>query len=648
VAARQVSQRRQLILLLLAALALRLLFVHQAFQLDDAYYLTGARYVQTDPAHPFLAKVAITGVEVDMRGHPHPAFDVWFLGLLLWLFGAAREVPLHLVYALFTLLATAAVFFLARRFTSRPAIATLLFIATPAFVVHGNGLESDIPFLALVLAGVAGYLYAVDRVSRPLLWTSAAFLAPASLAAYQALFLVPVLGWYAWTRKRGWRAAFVVAALPVIVIAAYQIYVRASAGALPAAVLMGHFGTYHLQSLHNKLSSAAALTAHMGWILFPLLALAAFGRFRGKLWIAPVELAMFAAFIDYSPLFWASFAIGGVVLIECARGWREADEDSRFLRAWVLVFFACSLVVFFAGSARYLLPLAPAVIMLAVRALDRRPKWLLAGFALQLAFALPFAWSHYQWSNAYREFVRGLEPRLAGHRVFTNGEWGLQYYGQQAGAKPLLHGDVLKPGDIVLTSELGYSIPLEHPGSRVERLAEFTVRPQVPLRLIALNSRSAFSTITFGVRPFDITSAPADVLHADIIVANEPSLSYVPMDAPEAGEQIAGGVFGLENGGWRWVSDKATILLKRPAGESRIEAEIVIPDSAPARRVTLILDGATVADRTFPAPGSYTLSSAPIAPGKGTATLIIQVDRTFSAPGDQRRLAVILKSAGFR
>jgi 4-amino-4-deoxy-L-arabinose transferase-like glycosyltransferase len=643
-----VSPRRQLILLLLAALALRLPFVRQAFQLDDGYYLAGARYVQTDPAHPFLAKIAITGVQVDLRGHPHPPFDVWFLGLLLWIFGGAREVAFHQVYIVFGLIAVAAMFFLARRFTSRPALATMLFLATPAFVVHGNGLESDIPFLAFALAGVALFVYAVDRASRPLLAASAVFLALASLAAYQILFLVPVLGWYAWERKRGWRAAFVVAALPVAVIALYQLYVRVSAGALPAAVLMHHFGAFRLQSLHNKLANAAALTGHMAWILFPPLALMAFGRFRGKLWIAPVELAMFAAFIDWHPLFWASFAIGAVVLIECVRGWKSADADGRFLRAWVLVFFACALVVFFAGSARYLLPLAPAVILLAARTFESRPKWLLAAFALQMAWAVPLAWSHYQWSNAYRAFVQGLAPRLAGHRVFTNGEWGLQYYGEQAGAEPLLHGASLNPGDIVLTSDLGYPIPFDHPGSRLERIAEYTIRPSVPLRLIAMNSRSAFSTISFGVRPFDITSAPADALHASLVVANEPSLSYVPMDAPEAGEQIAGGIFGLESGGWRWMSEKATILLKRPAVESHIEAEIVIPDSAPARRVTLALDGATIADRTFPAHGSYTLSSAPIAPGKGTATLTIQVDKTFSAPGDQRRLGLILKSAGFR
>jgi 4-amino-4-deoxy-L-arabinose transferase-like glycosyltransferase len=640
--------KRQLILLLLAALALRLPFVHQAFQLDDGYYLAGARYVQTDPAHPFLAKIAITGVEVDMRGHPHPAFDVWFLGLLLWIFGAAREVPFHLVYTLFTLIAVAAMYFLARRFTTRPAIATLLFLATPAFVVHGNGLESDIPFLAFALAGAACFVYAVDRASRRLLWAAAVSLALASLAAYQILFLAPVLGWYAWTRKRGWREAFVVAAIPIAVIAAYQLYVRLSAGALPATVLMHHFRTFGFQSLHNKLANAAALTVHLAWILFPPLALAAFGRFRGKLWIAPVELALFAAFIDWHPLFWASFAIGAVVLVECVRGWNGADEDSRFLRAWVLVFFACALAVFFAGSARYLLPLAPAVIMLAVRAFETRPKWLLSGFALELAFSLPFAVSHYQWSNAYRAFVEGLAPRLAGHRVFTNGEWGLQYYGEQAGAKPLLHGAVLKPGDIVLASDLGYPIPFEHPGSRTERIAEYTVRPRVPLRLIAMNARSAFSTISFGVRPFDITNAPADLLHADLIVQNEPSLSFLPMAAPEAAGQIAGGLFGLESGSWRWTSDKATILLKRPAAESRLEAEIFIPDATPARRVMLILDGAAVAGRTFPGPGSYTLSSGPLPPAKGVATLTIQVDKTFSAPGDQRRLGIILKSAGFR
>jgi len=123
----------------------------------------------------------------------------------LQLTGGESEAPLHAVYILFTLMSVAAMYALARRFSSRPVLATLLFMVTPAFVVHGNGLESDLPLLALWLVSAAAFIYAVDRDSRPLLALACVSLALATLAAYQAVLLGPVLAVYAWMRKRDWR-----------------------------------------------------------------------------------------------------------------------------------------------------------------------------------------------------------------------------------------------------------------------------------------------------------------------------------------------------------------------------------------------------------------------------------------------------------
>ena len=51
-------------------------------------------------------------------------------------------------YILFSVIAALAMWSLARRFCGKPFLATLLFIAVPAFVVNGNSLEADLPFLA--------------------------------------------------------------------------------------------------------------------------------------------------------------------------------------------------------------------------------------------------------------------------------------------------------------------------------------------------------------------------------------------------------------------------------------------------------------------------------------------------------------------
>src|SRR5258705_1767802 len=106
-------------------------------------------------------------------------------------------------------------------------------------------------------------------------------------------------------------------------------------------------------------------------------------------------------------MFWVSLGIGVAGLLWFAAPWivRQSSEQSNerppelmgestgepmgdelFLYFWTCLFFAAAVILFFAGSARYLLPLAAPVAILISRELDRR--WLLAGFASQIARSL--------------------------------------------------------------------------------------------------------------------------------------------------------------------------------------------------------------------------------------------------------------------
>jgi len=96
------------------------------------------------------------------------------------------------------------------------------------------------------------------------------------------------------------------------------------------------------------------------------------------------------------------------------------------------------------------------------------------------------------------------------------------------------------------------------------------------------------------------------------------------------------------------MSQSATILLKPPAQPTPVTVHFTIPDASPARRVTLALNDHTVTSQTYSAPGTYSLSSAPIKPDGDTAKLTITADKNFSVPGDSRELALILSEVGFR
>ena len=120
---------RDLLILFALVMALRVPFFTQPIQGDDIYYLEGAQYAQTNPAHPHQARYLFQGRMVEMSGHPHPPLNAWILAALLALIGEVKEVPFHAAYTLFSLLAALGMYLVARRFTSHALIASLLFCA---------------------------------------------------------------------------------------------------------------------------------------------------------------------------------------------------------------------------------------------------------------------------------------------------------------------------------------------------------------------------------------------------------------------------------------------------------------------------------------------------------------------------------------
>jgi hypothetical protein len=583
----------RLALVLAVVLLIRLPFLNQAIQGDDVYYLAGAEHAQIDPLHPFDVHYIFLGDPVDLRGFPHPPFDAWFLGVLLAVAGDIREVPFHAAYILFSLVAAVSMWVLAKRFSPHPLWATLLFLAVPAFVINGNSLESDLPFLAFWMAAVAAFV--AGR------WAPAAIaMVLASLSAFQAVFLTPILAIYVWLYRRKDRTAWALTLVPPATILGWQLFERWTSGALPAAVLSGYWSSYGFQALVNKLRSAAALTVHACFLVFPAL-------------------------------------LPGAFLLS----WKRRDRETVFLAAWAALFFGGALIVFYAGAARYLLPMAAPVALLVSRL---RTKWLAAGFAAQMALSLALATVNYQHWDGYRRFVRHIRAQTSGHRVYVDGEWGLRYYLEADGGLPLQRGQVLRPGDIVVSSQLAYPVAVTAP---VATIAQKAIRAWLPLQLIGIKAHSGYSTSAKGLLPFDISSAPIDIVRADVVLERHPTLTWLPMNAPEGSSQIVSGLYELENGAWRWMSASAVVLLKSPPQPSPVEAVFTIPGPAPARHVRVFLDGREIAAQTYPGPGSYTLKSAPQLPAGPTATVTLAIDRTFFVPGDHRKLGMVVSAIGF-
>ena len=576
--------RAPLLLLLGLVLLLRLPFLNQAIQGDDHIYLTEAEHALVDPLHPNNTRYVFLGIDVDLRGHSHPPGNAWPLAALLAIFGDVKEVPFHAAYIVFSLIAVWAMWTLARRFTDHPVWAALLFIAVPAFVVNGTSLESDLPFLAFFLASVALW-------NEGLLAASALAMAAGSMMAYQAVFLIPILAVHTWLFHRRNRIRWLVLLTPGFTLAGWQIFSRLTTGKMPASQLADYLITYKFAALFSILKGAGMLTIHAWFILFPAL-------------VIPTAIA----------------------------AWRRRREPGTlFLILWTVIFFLCGLPIFFAGSARYLLPIAAPMAILA----SRLPiRYVAPAFALQLVLALGLAAANYQHWDRYRQFAASIRSATANHRVFVDNDWGLRYYIEADHGRPVLKGQRLRTGDIVVSSELGHNVEFTAPMATIARAV---IRPPVPFRLIGLESGSGYSTVAKGCWPFGISTGVVDRVEARIVEERHPTLEYV---TPKDSAQIVSGVYPND----RWMSGTAIVLLKPPAAPRILRAEIYVPPNAVARHVTLLLDGREVAAKAIPGQGPLTIESAGPLAGSNVE---LRVDRTFRAPGDQRDLGVVLLGIGF-
>jgi hypothetical protein len=325
-----------------------------------------------------------------------------------------------------------------------------------------------------------------------------------------------------------------------------------------------------------------------------------------------------------------------------AMAWRKRrDPETAFLLTWIGLFFACAVAVFFAGSARYLLPMAAPVALLASRLPSR---WLAPAFAIQLAISLGLAAANYQHWAAYRAFAAELRGATAGRNVWVDGEWGLRHYMEEQGARPLTTRQQLKAGDIVVSHELGATL---HPPGSFSPIAQAEIKLRIPFRLIGLETHSGYSTVTLGYWPFGVSTGVIDRIKAVQLTERRPTLEYLPMNSPEAEKQIVSGIFPLENNTFRWMSKTGSLALKNPAQPLPFRIEFSIPDASPARHVTVLLDGRQVASQQYPGPGRYTLLTKAVRGAGPYVSVEIQVDNTFTTPPDKRVLGIVLTGAGF-
>jgi 4-amino-4-deoxy-L-arabinose transferase-like glycosyltransferase len=520
------------VLLVLATLICLGPFVSKPLHIDDPLFVWTARHIQANPASDFY------GFSINGYGWEMPISDVqknpplvsYYMALAASLVGWS-EVALHLVFLLPALAAVLGAYQLAREFVSRPGLAALAGLCTPAFIVSGTTLMCDVPMLAFWLWAMFFWIRGIKNGENAKLLVSALLIACCALTKYYGIVLVPLLFAYtlAKTRRLGKWALFFL--IPLAVLATYQWLTQElyQNGLISSA--MSYASVEH-PSGGILTEGLIGLTFTGGCILVALFcaplcwSLSHLSRLLCLCIIVIIPLFFMeklgTSFLrEDGVLRWGFmaqigiFSFGGISLLALAGRhlFQRRDADSLVLFLWIMGTFVFATVINWTVNGRTLLPIAPAAGILLVRFLEkqvnlgRRLAWplLLSGLA-----SLWVAWADFDLAQSGRRAAVEIAKEYEGAKpVWFQGHWGFGYYMQEFKAKPIdFRRSVIKEGDTVIT-------PYNNTNIQDVRKAMNTVKflnlaPRCWLTTMSFETGVGFYSDRFGPLPFLIGPVPAE------------------------------------------------------------------------------------------------------------------------------------------
>ena len=560
------KRARELLLLAAFTLLLHIPFLRQPVQGDEITYLDVAREVLRQPLTPLNFHYVFQGHLVEAAGHPHPPLNAYLLALAWSLRGRFAVFSFHVFYLLFALGISFAAYALAAHFTTEPLWCALLVASSPLVQASTNTLAGpEPPALAFLLTGAAAFF-------RRRVWISGIALTLAGVTELQALALPPILLLeYAVKRERPPRAAWLALTAPFVGLTAWQALQWVLTDRLPGRALLGYAQGSGRAGLSLKGASALALLEHLG-VLVTLLPVA----WRRSWALAPGLLACVLV-RDY-PWWERALLLIFVTLGVNALVWLlESRRNNPVLAAWCLLYFSFAALAFFAGAARYLLPLvAPMVLLLVLQSSGRLMRALALGVNVLLGLNLSFA--AYEFARVYAQ----VQPP-PGRTFLVNGEWGFRYYMRAKGGRVLEAHSVPLPGEWIVSSELSLAGNYDSLAEEIAvPLRASDLRVRTPLRLIDRYAHAGFSAVSFGLLPFSFSRRPLDRItylrtspFLDVPGAWTPTqfsdhLVYLPRPGAavlvplEAQGNLHFALFGRGQG-------EATFQIRRPSGEAIFE-----------------------------------------------------------------------------
>jgi len=545
---------RYLIFLLLALLVAltSLPFIGQAFHIDDRLYLEVAEHALENPAFPYDYPLLFEGLRSpDGASHSHLPLTCYYLALAMLLTGSRQEWVFHLFFMLFPLIAAISFYSLARRYVKSAGTAVCLLLLSPVFLTLGHNLMTDVPMLAFWLLALSRFLKLLDgsgdRVDMALLAVAllcSAFLSMLTMGlvillvsgliarkflpvhrsqgffrrgedrypgeAYRPpawlwglVLLLPLLLWTAWYGRAWLHYDRLVLADTFLHMEQRETLDPALVGTKLLSFILNLGGIFFLPlflwaGLKRKPEWLAGLAVLAGSIAAPFIFLPE--------WL-PLHRLLFAVFL----------ATGIMAFLEVLKKARELSVENLVLVFWFLGSLLICLLLVYAGSARYVLPALPPVILAITSKLENRFSQgrmpLKAALALALlasAYSFPLSWADYEFAESYRVNARELCARYRenGRRIWFAGEWGFRYYMTENGAGIISRDSTeARIGDIIIKPYIASPWVTRYDGNEYTRLLEqIPVRTRLPLRILDFSSHAGFYSSGWGLLPFSWTS----------------------------------------------------------------------------------------------------------------------------------------------
>ncbi|MDP6977839.1 MAG: glycosyltransferase family 39 protein [Myxococcota bacterium] len=504
-------------------------FVGKALHIDDPLFVWTARQILVAPLDFYGFDVNWYGVNASMAVvNKNPPLVSYYLAALGGTFGFS-QAALHLGMWLPALALVYGIAALAREFGINPILASVVSIATPAFMVAATSLMSDVTMLAFGIWGLLLAVRAVDSQRVALACCAGGLLGLAVLTKYFALAFVPLVIVYGVMRGRGHASWLLACSVAGLMVAGFDAAYAVLYGVHPIADVMGYAtGADAPLTADVRQRLAVGLFFLGGCTLGPAL-------FAPALWTRREAAALvfvgglLAAFCVHVvaaqtdgfdlALHQAVFALVGVhwLALSAKELHRARDPIAVVLACWIGGVFVFAAFTNWTTNGRSILPAVPAIGLLVARAVERRGaiRWerAIAVLAASVALAGAVAWGDARLADSGREAARHFAQRQgleADAKLVFQGSWGFQYYMESHGIEKFEVGrQAMRPGDQIVVPGNNTNL-VRVPEARTRQLSIETFEKADWISILARRRGAGYHASVWGALPFSFgTAVPA-------------------------------------------------------------------------------------------------------------------------------------------